>query len=806
MRTHVSGWPRIGSGRALKFATEAWLKGELGEKDLQEKAAELRLTAWRTMKEAGIACIPSEDFSFYDNMLDTAIRFSAIPERFRKPGASTLETAFAMARGTPELAPLPMKKWFITNYHYIVSELTADTKLRLAETPEEAFSLWLESRAAGIDTVPTLIGPWTFLALSRYGEGLSPADFADQAAAAWAELVSDAADLGIPEIRFEEPALTLDTSESDNRLFTRIWETILRTSDSTALTPTSGRARTSGRPRITVGFPFGDIRDSWDTVMNLPFDGVALDFIDGPRNLELIRERGFPGDRELIAGVVNGRNVRKNRQAESAALLNEITRYTKAPLAVGTSCSLLHVPLTLAEEKDLEDALRAGLAFAVEKLAELVALAKGHNEDAARATNEPRHGAASAADRATSSFNPVNPNDTPAFAGGAAFAANSAIPEAVPFRVPARASRQKIQAARFKLPLLPTTTIGSFPQSAEVRNLRARLRSGEIDRATYDEKIFALTRDCILYQEKLGLDVLVHGEFERNDMVEFFAEKLEGFAFTRHGWVQSYGTRCVKPPVIAGEVRRKKSLTVELAVRAQSLTEKPVKGMLTGPATILAWSFPREDISLAESAFQIARTLREEVLELEERGISIIQIDEAALREKMPSRKAERQKYLDWAIPAFRLCHAGVKPETQIHTHMCYSDFTEITQAIDGMDADVISFEAARSAEFLAGTLLREGFETAVGPGIWDIHSPRVPAVSELTERIMKMIRSAGTETGAANGAARDAASEWIAKLWINPDCGLKTRGWSETKASLENLVEAARIARSHLELKEDIS
>ncbi len=759
MFTQVSGWPRIGAGRALKFATESWLRGEIDEATLQAKAASLRLIAWNCMKAAGIDRIPSQDFSFYDGMLDTAIRFSAIPARFRIAGASRLETAFAMARGTPERAPLPMKKWFITNYHYIVPELDGDTELRLSESPEEAFSGWLEARAAGIETVPTFIGPWTFLSLCRYGEGRGPSSFADGASRAWAELIAAAERLGVREIRFEEPALTLDTGKSENALFARIWERLLA-------------ARSV--VRITAGFPFGDIRDSWDVVAALPFDGIALDFVDGTRNLGLLRERGFPADRELSVGLVNGRNVRKNRQDDSVALLREIARRTKAPLGVETSCSLLHVPISLAEETELDPLVREGLAFASEKLGELVSIAR-------KAERSRPSGRGEGATGGEADGESVERSD------GAGAPDSGYVPDTVPFRSPSRSERRAIQAARFKLPPLPLTTIGSFPQSAEVRALRSRLRSAQIGRSAYDGEIFRLIEECVRYQERLGLDVLVHGEFERNDMVEFFAESLAGFAFTRHGWVQSYGTRCVKPPVVSGDVRRARSLTADLAVRAQSLTDKPVKGMLTGPATVLAWSFPREDISLAESAFQIARALREEVLELERRGIAIIQIDEAALREKMPARKADRAAYLGWAIPAFRLCHASVRAETQIHTHMCYSDFTEIIREIDGMDADVITFEAARSAESLAETLAREGFETAVGPGVWDIHSPRVPSAEELAERILAMARAPGADPG------------WIGRLWVNPDCGLKTRGWAETRASLENLVAATLAAREAL-------
>lgn len=757
MRTCVSGWPRIGTARSLKFATEDWLAGRIDEHELQTRGAELRLAAWKTMAKAGIDDIPSLDFSFYDGMLDAAVRFGAIPARYRKAGASRLETTFAMARGSQSLAPLPMKKWFITNYHYIVPELADDTVL----TPcEEPFAEYREARSAGIETVPTLIGPWTFLRLSRFAGKRDIADFADEAANAWALILREALRVGVRAIRFEEPALTLDVLQGETELFTRMWRRILSE---------------KGTLRLGVGFPFGDIRDAYGDVMSLPFDSVALDFVDGRKTLELVRERGFPADRELVAGIVNGRNVRANDLEDSARLLDDISSLTGAALAVGTSCSLLHVPLSLAPETELPTTLKASLAFAEEKLGELKRLACRETRPDIPTRRETR---------------PLDAKEAASpYSDGPAVAAipSEVVTTTVPFRVPGRKERRLLQSARFRLPPFPVTTIGSFPQTAAVRSLRARLRTGEISSAEYDREIFSLVKECVRFQEKLGIDVLVHGEFERNDMVEFFAERLEGFAFTRHGWVQSYGTRCVKPAIVAGDIRRAHPITVDLAQRTQRLTDKPVKGMLTGPATILAWSFPREDIPVAESAFQISRALREEVLDLERHGIAIIQIDEAALREKMPPRASERGEYLQWAVSAFRFVHSGVRPETQIHTHMCYSDFTDIVKEIDAMDADVITFEAARSDGEILPALVAGGFETATGPGVWDIHSPRVPPVEELTERIIAMARLPGADP------------DWVAHLWVNPDCGLKTRGQDETEASLVNLVAAARRARETL-------
>lgn len=744
MKTCVSGWPRIGEGRRLKFAAEDWLAGRIDEEELQTAARNLRLEAWKTMADSGIDEIPSHDFSLYDGMLDLAIRLGAVPRRFLESGARTeTELAYAMARGTERLAPWGMKKWFITNYHYIVPELGDDTALgsrRPLAGGEPFFDHWIEASRAGIETLPTLIGPWTFLRLSRYTGKRGLAEFIDSAAEAWSGMVSEARALGIPGLRFEEGALALDVSAEENALFTRLWEPLLDA---------------AGDLRITLGIPFGDIRDSWDTVAALPFDSVALDLADGPGNLDLLRSRGFPKGRELVAGLVNGRNVWALRRDRALETLGELSALVDGPVSLGTSCSLLHVPLSLEGETGLEAALRSRLSFAREKLQEL-------SDTAARAEGASR------------GLTPL--------AGAPAI-----LPEA-PYRSPPREERRRIQRERFRLPLLPTTTIGSFPQTDRVRSLRSAFRSGKIDNQTYDKAIRALVAGCVAFQEEIGLDVLVHGEFERNDMVEFFAERLEGFAFTRHGWVQSYGTRCVKPPIVAGDVSRAKPMTVDLARYAQSLTKKPVKGMLTGPATILAWSFPREDLHPSESAFQIARALREEVQDLESAGISIIQIDEAALREKMPPRKGDREAYLNWATASFRLVHGGVRAETQIHTHMCYSDFSDILQAIDAMDADVISFEAARSGGDLSETLAAAGFKTEAGPGVWDIHSPRVPPAGELAERILSMARS---------GAAGD--GEWVSRLWVNPDCGLKTRGERETGEALRNMAEAVARAREIL-------
>ncbi len=756
MKTSVQGYPRIGKHRELKFATEAWLRGELSEGELHATGKRIRAESWKKMAEAGIDRIPSNDFSLYDPLLDTACLVGAIPEPYRIMGLSALETLFAMARGrqkgeTDNVKALPMRKWFNTNYHYIVSELSDGTRFSLSH-PAKPVEEFLEALSLGISTTPVIPGAMTFLSLARLTGNRSRSDYADDLARVYRELLSELAEAGAREVVFDEPYLASDLDESDKSLFVRLYELI-----------------TPAPLDVALQIPYGDIRDVWQEVMSLPFARIALDFIEGPENLNLLRKHSFPRKTILTAGIISGKNVWKTDEGQALDLLGEISRLSgctsgNGRLEAGIASSLVHVPLTVAGESALDPAIVSRLSFAEEKLAELVLLSVCCEKTDLRS---------------------FNPNDSDGGEGPASLYTAPTIPQEECTRTPERHIRRTIQARRFALPPLPTTTIGSFPQTSEVRSLRAAWRKGAIDTTTYTSRIRELTVDCIREQEELGLDVLVHGEFERTDMVEFFGQQLKGFAFTANGWVQSYGTRCVKPPLIVSDVSRKGPMTVELSVYAQGLTNKPVKGMLTGPVTILNWSFPREDIPLAAQAFQIARALREEVLDLERNGIGIIQIDEAALQEKLPRRKADRRAaYLSWAIPAFRMTHAGVKPETQIHTHMCYSDFTGIVRDIDEMDADVITFEAARSDHALLAFLAAEHFQTAVGPGIYDIHSPRVPDVGELYDAIHRCARLLGKHGPAFDG------------LWVNPDCGLKTRGREETIHSLANLVEATRLVR----------
>ena len=751
-RTSVTGFPRIGKNRELKFASEKFFKGEVSEEELEKTASELRLYGWKKQQQAGIDFIPSNDFSFYDNVLDTAFLLGAVPERYTKLNLSPLETYFAAAHGYQgekgDVKALPMKKWFNTNYHYLVPELCDDTQIKLSSDPKP-LKEYLQAKKEGIETVPSLTGLYTFFRLASFTGSKKAEDFVKDAAGCYLELAAKLSEKGAQWISFSEPALVLDVSAEEKKLFVSIYkELISKIHEKTGL-------------KIILQTFFGDIRDVYSDVCSLGFDGIALDYVEGKNTLELIKT-GFPENTLLFAGIVNGKNIWRADYEKKNSLLEEIKKFIKEEnIVISTSCSLLHVPYTTASEEKLSQSITKYFAFAEEKLTELKEIAS-LSENALKANR-----ALFASERV--------------FKTAAVQKELSLLTENDFIRKPDFKEREKIQKNEFKLPLFPTTTIGSFPQTKEVRANRAAYRKGEISKEKYEQFNKEKIAECIKLQEELGLDVLVHGEFERNDMVEYFGTQMYGYIFTSNAWVQSYGTRCVKPPVIWSDVARREPMTVKWSVYAQSLTQKKVKGMLTGPVTILNWSFPREDISLKEQALQIGLAVRDEVLDLEKNGIKIIQIDEAALREKLPLRHCDwHSEYLDWAIPAFRLVHAKVKPETQIHTHMCYSEFNDIIRDIDAMDADVITFEASRSDLKILDALKEADFKTEVGPGVYDIHSPRVPSVEEIVTAGKKMLEKIEPS-----------------KLWINPDCGLKTRGEKETRGSLKNLVEAARILRT---------
>ena len=750
MKTSVIGYPRIGKDRELKFASEKFFKGELDEKGLLEVAKKIREEDLLAQKNAGITYISSNDFSFYDNVLDTAFLFNVIPQRYKALGLSELETYFAAARGYQgdkgNVKALAMKKWFNTNYHYLVPEIDDDTVITLTGT--KPVDEYLEARQIGVETKPALIGPFTFLKLARFTGDKKISDVSSVLTAEYVKLISVLASKGAELIEFDEPSLVKDLDAEDIALFKNIYSSILENKKGV---------------KILLQTYFGDIRDIYTEVIKLDFDAIGLDLLEGRKTAELIRTNGFPKDKTLFAGLVNGKNIWRNDYKKTLAALDEIG---VSDVVLGTSCSLLHVPYTLASETKLSEEYKKHFAFAEEKLQELSEIASIAGTDYAgsevfKKNRKLFEGRIDSEDK-----------DVQARVAG--------IKEEDYVRLPAFEEREKIQKKILGLPLFPTTTIGSFPQTQDVRKNRQEFKKGLKSKEEYVEFNKQKIAECIKLQEEIGLDVLVHGEFERNDMVEYFGENLNGYVFTEKAWVQSYGTRNVKPPIIWGDVSRKGAITVEWSKFAKSCTSKPVKGMLTGPVTILNWSFPREDISIKESILQIALAIRDEVLDLEANGINIIQIDEAALREKLPLRKSDwYSEYLDFAIPAFRLVHSKVKPETQIHTHMCYSEFTDIIPAIDAMDADVITFEASRSDLQILDSLKANNFKTEVGPGVYDIHSPRVPSVEEIVTALTKM---------------REKIED--SKLWVNPDCGLKTRGYEETVKSLTNLVAAAKQIR----------
>lgn len=748
MTATIVGFPRIGENRELKFITEKYFKHEATEEELKERAKDLRQHDRKLLLDSGLTNFTSNHFSFYDQMLDAAFLFNVIPENIAELDLSDLDKYFALARGYQgkkgDVKAWPMKKWFNTNYHYIVPQFTADTDVKLAGT--KIFDEFVEAKEDGTITRPVLVGPFTLLQLSEF-HGCVKEDFVGAFIEAYARIFKQLEDLGANWIQLDEPSLVKDLDEKERALFKALYEPLLLQ---------------KGKLKVLAQTYFGDVRDAYDVLLKLPFDGIGLDFVEGRKTSELV-ERGFDDGKVLFAGVVNGKNIWRNNYQKT---LNLLKKLNVKNLVLTTSCSLLHVPYTVASE-ELEEDVTKHFAFAEEKVKELVeldALLKNQSPEFLRKNAE--------------LF------EKPRVLENAELHQKIADlkPEAF-VRQPEFAVREKIQKQEFNLPLLPTTTIGSFPQTREVKQKRAAFRKHEISQEEYDEFIAERIDSWIRFQEEIGLDVLVHGEFERNDMVEYFGQHLEGYVFTKKAWVQSYGTRCVKPPIIWGDVSRKDPITVRWSVYAQKQTKKIVKGMLTGPVTILNWSFPREDISIKESTLQLALAIREEVLDLEKNGIRIIQIDEAALREKLPLRRSDWQsEYLDWAIPAFRLVHSGVKPETQIHTHMCYSEFNDIIPAIDDMDADVISFEASRSKLEILDELKEKNFKTEVGPGVYDIHSPRIPTVEEIEQALHRILAKVKKE-----------------KVWVNPDCGLKTRGEKETKASLKNLTQAAQNIREEL-------
>lgn len=752
----IIGFPRIGARRELKFATEKYFRGEISAEELKNTVAAQREAQWKLQKDAGVSYIPSNDYSLYDGVLDASFMLNAIPARYTSTGLSDLDVYFAMAHGYQgekgDVKAFTMKKWFNTNYHYMVPELDDDMTIKLRS--EALVDAYRQAEALGIKTKPVVVGPFTFLKLAKTTGAKTKAEFLPAILNAYEELLGVCNSLGAEWLQLDEPSLVTDLTADEIALFVSIYEKLLAK---------------KGSLRVLAQTYFGDVRDCYKELCALNFDAIGLDFVEGKRSAELVADNGFPADKILFAGVVNGKNIWRCNYKTALDKVNVLRAYAKQ-IVLNTSCSLLHVPYTISNESKLDANVIKFFAFAVEKLVELKELGrlaelKDYQNDPAYVANQ---------ELLTKDNSRTDADVQSQLA---------ALTDADFKRPQPRKERQELQRKVLNLPLLPTTTIGSFPQTAEVRQNRAKFRKGEISEETYRAKAKDFIRQCVALQEEIGLDVLVHGEFERNDMVEFFGENLDGYVFTENAWVQSYGTRGVKPPIVFADVKRKKSITTDYISYANSLTQKDVKGMLTGPVTILNWSFPREDVSLQEMMYQIGLAIRGEVMELEAAGVRVIQIDEAALREKLPLRRADwHEEYLDFAIKAFRLCSAKVKPETQIHTHMCYSEFEDIIPEIDSMDADVITFEASRSKLTILDSLKENNFETEVGPGVYDIHSPRVPSVEEIEVGVKKMLEKIPVEN-----------------LWINPDCGLKTRGETETVASLKNLVQAARELRKTL-------
>ncbi|MCL2463697.1 MAG: 5-methyltetrahydropteroyltriglutamate--homocysteine S-methyltransferase [Micrococcales bacterium] len=766
----VLGYPRIGPRRELKKALEAFWAGRATAEEVEARAAALRKRTRDRLTALGLttddAAIPG-NFSFYDQVLDTVVLTGAVPQRFADlpdPDSGRLDLAgySTLARGRGDDLPLEMTKWFDSNYHYLVPEIGPDTAFRFAD--DRVVREFAEAKADGVQTRPVLVGPVTFLALAKPTAG-APADFApidrlDDVLTVYTAVLAALAAAGATWVQLDEPALvTESTPVPIDRLVAAAAH---------AYQVLGGRA---DRPAMLLAAPYGDLGAALPVLAATPVEAIALDLVRGG-----LPAGPVPGleTKTLVGGVIDGHNVwRADLDAALAKLakLAKLASAGAAAVAVGTSTSLFHVPHDVADEPRLDPALKGWLAFADQKVTEVVTLATGLTAGRAAIADALRAAADARAARAAAPGVVV-----PAVRARAAALDDDAFGRG-PF-----AARRAAQAARLRLPALPTTTIGSFPQTPEIRVARAAHARGELADAQYDEAMRAQIRRVVELQERIGCDVLVHGEPERNDMVQYFAENLDGFAVTENGWVQSYGSRCTRPSLLWGDVSRPRPITVDWSRYAQSLTTRPVKGMLTGPVTILAWSFVRDDQPLADTANQVALALRDEIADLEAAGIAMVQVDEPALRELLPLRAADHAAYLDWSVRAFRLATSGVRPDTQIHTHLCYSEFGQIFDAVDGLDADVTSIEAARSKMEIVADIAAAGFPRGIGPGVWDIHSPRVPTVAEITELLTGAVRA--IDPG---------------QLWVNPDCGLKTRRYDEVVPSLEHLVAAARAVRATL-------
>jgi 5-methyltetrahydropteroyltriglutamate--homocysteine methyltransferase len=768
IRTHNLGYPRIGEHRELKKATELYWEGKLSREELEETGRKLRRQNWLKQQAAGIDLIPCNDFSFYDQVLDTTCLLGNVPPRFGKHHTADLDTQFLIARGargagktcedacgcqTQAVSTFAseMTKWFDTNYHYIVPEFRSDTTFKLSAT--KIFDEFSEALALGIHAKPVLIGPVTYLSLGKSQEaGFDPFSLLDELLGVYEKILGKLSELGASWIQIDEPILALDLNDRQRDAFLESYQRL------------SGA---SGSCKLLVASYFGELRENLSLFLGLPVAGLHFDAVRGEMEIPSLL-RKFPDGKILSLGIVDGRNIWKNDYETSLALLSGVReRLGKERLWIAPSCSLIHSPVTLEKEPKIDPEIKSWLAFADEKLTEITDLSDILRGRAASSVLEENRSAHVSRRNSARIHNP------------AVQARLAAVIPADSDRKSPFPTRQQLQREKLMLPLFPTTTIGSFPQTPEVRSARARWKKGTLEGVAYDAFIKEETRRCVAFQDEIGIDMPVHGEFERNDMVEYFGEQLDGFTFTSNGWVQSYGSRCVKPPVIFGDVSRPQPMTTYWSGFAMSLTEKPMKGMLTGPVTILQWSFVRNDQPRETTTRQIALAIRDEAVDLEAIGIAAIQIDEPAIREGLPLRRSDWQSYLAWAVDAFRLCASGVKDETQIHTHMCYSEFNDIISSIAALDADVITIETSRSNMELLDAFVDFNYPNEIGPGVYDIHSPRVPGVEEMEN----LMRKASALIPAEN-------------LWVNPDCGLKTRGWPEVRTALANMVACAKTLR----------
>lgn len=763
------GFPRIGADRELKKAVESYWKGQSSQQDLLQTGAQLRARHWKLQKDAGLDQIPSNDFSFYDQVLDTTALLGTVPPRYKwKGGKVDLDTYFAMARGRQQdgidVTAMEMTKWFDTNYHYLVPELSADIEFKLSS--DKIFDEFSEAKKAGYNTRPVLVGPLTYLKIaSKVGkfDGCK-CEFLPKLLPVYTEILKKLQGLGADWVQIDEPALVLDLKDNYKQGYKTAYAEF---------------AKAVPGLKILLTTYFDGLRDNLDLAFSLPVAGIHLDLtrVEGKSNTSanntekmLDAALAKAGDKTLSLGIIDGRNIWKNDLSTSLTLIEKaVKKLGSDKVFIAGSSSLLHSPVDLDNEKKLGEDVKSWLAFATQKVDEIVTLTKGANKGRSAISDELAESDAVVKDRKTSKH----------IHNDAVQKRLKAITPDMLKRKSAFKDRQKIQHAALNLPLFPTTSIGSFPQTETIRKARADFKAGRINESAYEQAMKDEIKHVVDYQHEADIDVLVHGEPERNDMVEYFGEQLAGFAFTQNGWVQSYGSRCVKPPIIFGDVSRPKPMTVKWSEHAQSLTKKVMKGMLTGPITILQWSFVRDDQPRALTARQIGLAIRDEVADLEKAGIRMIQIDEAAIREGLPLRSSDWKEYLEKAVENFRLSASVAQDKTQIHTHMCYSDFNTIIESVAAMDADVISIETSRSQMKLLDAFVKFKYPNEIGPGVYDIHSPRVPAKQEMVDLLDKAAKLLDPR-----------------QLWVNPDCGLKTRGWKEVEPALKNMVAAAKEMR----------